>query len=152
MGGPAVARIDQEALDPADLTVDGMDPLAGTHVRLAHRHKVLDDHWRLSRAGVISHTDEAAADAVHASDQLALRGVFEPVELRESAVHADLTAGAVHQIDRHQPAGLPMVFRRNDKMSDRAGGRVDDQTADLAARTIRAVCLSSNGEFRRLCR
>jgi hypothetical protein len=82
---------------------------------------------------------------------MTIRGVFEPVELRESAVHADLAAGAVHQIDGHQPACLPMVFRRNDKMSDRASGRVDDQTADLAARTIRAACLSSNGEFRRLC-
>src|SRR5262245_1158003 len=79
MGGPAVARIDHETLYPPDLTIDGMDRLTGTHVRLPHRHDVLDDHSWLSRTGVISHTDEAAADAFHAGDQLALRGVFEPV-------------------------------------------------------------------------
>jgi hypothetical protein len=105
----------------------------------------------MSGLSAIFHADEPTADAFHAGHQLTLRSVVEPVELCESAAHADLTGRGVHEFDGDEPAGLPLVPRRNNKMGDRTSGRVDDQTANLAAGAIRAACPGPDGELRHLC-
>src|SRR5437773_3031315 len=43
VGHPVVVRIDQEALDPPDLTVEGMDGLTPVHACLTQRDNVLED-------------------------------------------------------------------------------------------------------------
>src|SRR3974390_2195417 len=40
MSHPAIARVDKEALHPPDLAIDGMDPVAGSHICLPHGDNV----------------------------------------------------------------------------------------------------------------
>jgi len=42
VGHPVVVRVDQEALDPPDLTVEGMDGITAVHVCLTQRDNVLE--------------------------------------------------------------------------------------------------------------
>src|SRR5262245_17776341 len=89
VGHSVITRVDEEPLHSPDLTIGGVDVLPGTHVCLAHRNDVLDDHSRMSGLSAIFHAGEPTADAFHAGHQLTLRSVVEPIELCESAAHAD---------------------------------------------------------------
>src|SRR6266702_7781375 len=43
VGHPVVVRVDQEALDPPDLTVEGMDGITAVHVCLTQRDNILEN-------------------------------------------------------------------------------------------------------------
>src|SRR5215831_6542758 len=43
VGHPVIARVDEEALHPPDLTIDGVDLLPGPHLLPTHRDNVFED-------------------------------------------------------------------------------------------------------------
>src|SRR6516165_10567071 len=49
VGHTVIAGMDEEALHPPYLAVQGMDRIAGGHLYLAHRNDVLDDDWHWLR-------------------------------------------------------------------------------------------------------
>jgi hypothetical protein len=59
VGHPVVVRVDQEALDPPDLTVEGMDGITAVHVCLTQRDNVR--HPDGNRAKVTSRSTKALA-------------------------------------------------------------------------------------------
>ena len=136
MGHLVIVWIDEEALHPADLAIEGMDMLTRAHLCFTHRNNIFDDGPPMCQVRAVFHADEAAAYVRQAFHHVALRGVFEPAELRERAAQPDPVGRNVDQVERNKPAGLPAVLRLDDKVGDRSSGRVDDHAANLAAETI----------------
>ena len=106
-----------------------------------HGADVAVPHHRLGRT--------VAAAVIDALDQVDPLGRFERVELGEAAAQPDLADPRFDELDGYQPTALRMMPGFDDQMRDRPRGRVEDGADDLATRTIRAACLSPEGE---LCR
>jgi hypothetical protein len=51
VGDLAVVRIDEQALDPPDFTIESMDAVAGTHLCFTRRDDLLDDEPGRPRHG-----------------------------------------------------------------------------------------------------
>src|SRR5262245_23385291 len=51
VGHPVIARADEEALHPPDLTIDGVDRVPGPHLLLTHRNNVFEDRRLPQRCG-----------------------------------------------------------------------------------------------------
>ena len=136
MGHLVIVWIDEEALHPPDLAIESMDMLTRTYLCFTDRNNIFDDGPPVCQVRAIFHTDEATAHVRQTFHHVALRGVFEPVELRERTAQPDLTGRRVDQLERNKSAGLPPVPRLDDKVGDRSSGRVDDHAANLAAVTI----------------
>ena len=167
VGHPIVARVDEEALHPPDLTIDGVDRVTGPHLVLTQRNNVFDHRPAVSWRGHGADVHELAADggqcvttdavcqtrAEDATDvadvligcvgDLALLRVVKLVELRERAAQPDLAVRRLGQVGGDEPPGLRPVPVLDDQVGDRLSGRVEDQALDLAAVTIGAACLWS---------
>ncbi len=179
VGHPVVTRIDEEALHPPDLAVDGVDRVTGPHLVLTQRNNVFDHRpavsWRGHGAGVdeLSRAADAgeclatdavcqarAEDATDVADaligcvqDLALLRMVKLVELRERAAQPDLAVRRLGQVGGDEPPGLRPVPVLDDQVGDRLSGRVEDQALDFTAVTIGAACPGSDREFhfRRHC-
>ena len=179
VGHPVVARVDEEALYPPDLAVDGVDRVTGPHLVLTQRNNVFDHRpevsWRygadvhelaadggqcvtagaaVCQARVFQARTDDASDVLNGCvGDLALLRVVKLVELRERAAQPDLAVRRLGQAGGDEPPGLRPVPVLDDQVGDRLSGRVEDQALDLAAVTIRAVCPGSDREFhfRRHC-
>src|SRR5215469_2951294 len=169
MSHPAIARVDKEALHPADVAIDCKNTVTGSHLCLTHGDNVFADRPLVFRhgpnadelggaadggvcgvAGAVFHAvaDEIIVTGHRTLDQVELLGVVELVELRECTAQPDFTGCGVYQANRDKPPGLPPVSRLDDKVGDRISGWVDDQAAHLAAGSIRTACLGPDREFR----
>jgi hypothetical protein len=139
-----IARVDEEALHPPDVPIDGMDTVTGAELYLALRDNVLNDRLGLYRLGAHAGAEEidragwrvCPTAAVHASHKVPFLGAIELVELCARTAQPDFPGRSLDQVDRNKPGGLLLVAGLDHKVSDRISGRVDDQTAHLAARTI----------------
>ena len=139
---PVIARVDEEALHPPDVPIDGMDTVTGAELYLAARDNVLNDRPPVYWLGAYAGAEEIARagwcvflNAGGAHKVPFLSGI-ELVELRPRTAQPDLLGRSLDQVNRNKPGGLLPVAGLDHKVGDRISGRVDDQTAHLAARTI----------------
>src|SRR6516165_5959035 len=147
VGHPVIARVDEEALHPPDLTIEGIDPVPGPHLLLTHRNNVFEDRRLPQRSGGRLPAPDYLR-GFRPRDQVAFRGVVELVELRARAAQPDFPVRGLDQVHGDKPPGLLPVPRLDDKVGDRLSGRVDDQAAHLAAVTIRTACPGPDRELR----
>jgi hypothetical protein len=170
MGHLVSVWISEEALDPPDLAIDGMDTVTVPQLNLTFRNNVLGDHTPAYRLGTDvdefagAHgcialvtlvyqgvAEEATAAAAGAFHHVAFLGGVKLVELRARAAQPDFAGRSVDQVYRNKPPGVLPVPRLDDKVSDRISGWVDDQAAHFAARAIRAACPGPDRELQLLC-
>jgi len=141
---PVIARVDEEALHPPDVPIDGMDTVTGAELYLAPRDNVLNDRSPVYRLGAYAGAEEiarvgwrvcltATADAPH---KVPFLSAIELVELCPRTAQPDFPGCSLDQVDGDKPGVLPPVAGLDHKVGDRIGGWVDDQTAHLTARTI----------------
>lgn len=163
VGNPVVVRIDEQALHPPDLTIEGMDVLTGTYLCFTRRDNLLDNEPGRPRHGGTAgglHAEGPNGSWSHhghgrprvaAFYSLFVLGVAELAELGEGATQPDFAGRGVDQVQGDKPAGMPPVPGLDDKMRDRISSRIDDHAADLAARTVRAACLGPDRESCLVC-
>ncbi len=135
-GQMAAARVDDESLDPANVSVGGVDGLAAAHVHLTHGDGVTGDglgdgsaartHTADGRAAhphpaaeavvgpVVDLSRGVAAVGAGCPDELGLLRGVELLELRSGAAQPDLSRRAVEKVERDEPAGVSPVLRLDD--------------------------------------
>jgi hypothetical protein len=168
VGHVAVARVDDQTLDQAYLTVGSVDGFAAAHGHLTQGNLVQDDGPRDVRqadAHPARHAD--AGQAVVGPEARLLRSVFrvfpasrqelrlfgevELAELGQGAAEPDAVRRHVDKTERNQPPEPLAVLGLNHKMSDRLGDGVNHYPDHLTAYPVTAACLSPDDERSRLC-
>src|ERR1700691_2823594 len=169
----AAAAGDDQALDPADVAVGGLDLVAARHVRLTLRDGVSGDGLR---DGPAAKAGQAAVQATHAGANTqavvgpvahlaravarvaagsryepGLLGGIELLELRLGAAEPDLVSRRVDEAERDEPAEAAPVFRLDHQMGDRLSDRVDDHAGHLAAGPVAAASLGPDRELHCFC-
>ncbi len=166
MSHAAVAGIDNDPLDPADVAVGGMNVLAPGHFRLAFGHQIGGHRLRDPRHGVGAHSRHAAALGIRGPrddlfqaivlvaprprQELRLIGGLELPELRDRAPEPDhLTGRGSYLVEWNKLSeSLPVRFLDH-QIGDGIPGGVDDQASDLAAGPVGAADVSSDPEHQR---
>jgi hypothetical protein len=144
VGHVMAVRVDDEAMDPPDLAVGGVDPVAAADLEFAGRDGVGGDLGAPVAAIAVIGPEDRLLRAVGgvldgALDELRLRGGVERGELRHGAAKLQPGRGGVDQVDGNKPGGFRRVLRPDDEMGELAGDRVDHHTAQRAARSVGAA-------------
>ena len=109
MAHPVIARVDEEALHPPDLPIDGMDTVTGAELYLAPRDNVLNDRSPVYRLGAYAGAEEIAragwcvflnAGGAH---KVPFLSAIELVELRARTAQPDFPGRSLDQVDRNKP-------------------------------------------------
>ncbi len=171
-----VVRVNDQALNPPDLPVGGVDAIASAHLHLARRYRVQRDEapgravaaGRVPSlaAGPLAVHSAAWPDARHRAqaeigqghylvrliareisvDEIPLLSWRQAVELRPRAAEPDLGGLTLGQVHRDEP-GLPVLVPVLDhQMGDRSGDRVEYNPGYAAAITVRAGDAFTNPE------